>query len=71
MPELITQDQAMTKRERSRLGKLETTIDRGLQSFFEVGAALKEIRDSRLYRDEHGTFEDYCQTRWGIDRQRF
>ena len=29
-----------------------------------VGNALLEIRDSRLYRTSHGTFEDYCQDRW-------
>ena len=28
------------------------------------GNALLEIRDSRLYRTSHGTFEDYCRDRW-------
>lgn len=59
---------ALTTTETTQLTNLETTIDRGLQSFFEVGAALKEIRDSRLYRAEHGTFEDYCDKRWGFKR---
>ena len=26
------------------------------------------IRDARLYRTEYGTFEDYCQDRWGVAR---
>ena len=52
--------------ERFRLGKLESTVEKGLASFFAVGSALKEIRDGKLYRDEHGTFEDYCQSRWGF-----
>ena len=26
--------------------------------------ALVEIRDSRLYREEYETFEDYCKGRW-------
>jgi hypothetical protein len=34
----------------------------------EVGEALAEIRDSRLYRIEHGTFEDYCREKWGMSR---
>jgi hypothetical protein len=34
----------------------------------EVGNALREIRDSRLYRATHGTFEAYCRERWGISR---
>jgi hypothetical protein len=49
----------------SRLAPLESIIERGQQTFIEVGAALLEIRDSRLYRASHATFEDYCQKRWG------
>lgn len=49
-----------------RLIELEVTIERGLGTFVEVGNALLEIRDSRLYRDSHGTFEDYCRERWGM-----
>lgn len=30
---------------------------------------LRQIRDSRLYRAEHATFEDYCQKRWGMARR--
>ena len=26
------------------------------------------IRDQRLYRETHGTFEDYCRERWGMSR---
>lgn len=52
--------------ERDRLAALEQTIERGLQTFVEVGMALAEIRDSRLYRSAHATFEDYCHERWGF-----
>lgn len=41
---------------------------RGLSNFIEVGEALAEIRDARLYRVEHGTFEDYCRKKWGFTR---
>lgn len=53
-----------------RLVELEGTIQGGLDSFVAVGQALLEIRDSRLYRFGHGTFEDYCKARWGISRSR-
>ena len=48
------------------LQKHEAVIERGLNTFVEVGQALLEIRDSRLYRLEYSTFEDYCRDRWGI-----
>lgn len=51
------------------LPELEARIERGLQTFVEVGTALLEIRDRRLYREGgHQTFEDYCQTRWGFSK---
>ena len=31
--------------------------------------ALVEIRDSRLYREDYETFEDYCLDRWEIHRR--
>lgn len=52
----------------SRLSELENTIERGLATFVEVGQALLEIRESRLYSDSHETFEDYCRGRWGMSR---
>lgn len=54
--------------DRRRLTELEGVIERGRQTFVEVGEALAEIRDQRLYRDTHGTFEDYCRERWSMDR---
>lgn len=56
--------------ERSRLEQLESVIERGLATFVEVGEALAEIRDSRLYLESHGSFEDYCRQRWGLGRSR-
>lgn len=48
----------------------EQRIERGLKTFIDVGQALAEIRDSRLYKGTHDTFEDYCRERWGFSRQR-
>lgn len=55
--------------ESTRLAELEIVIERGLTTFVEVGNALMEIRDSRLYRSEFGTFESYVLDRWGWQRQ--
>ncbi len=54
--------------EASRLHELEAIIDRGLRTFAEVGAALLEIRDHRLYQRSHKTFESYLRDRWDISR---
>jgi len=62
--------EAITIEESRRLVELETTIGAGLQTFVEVGEALLEIRDSRLYRIEHRTFEAYCREKWGMSRPR-
>lgn len=59
---------AVARPEESRLVELETTIERGLVTFVEVGAALMEIRDNRLYTSEFATFEAYCQERWSWGR---
>jgi hypothetical protein len=54
--------------ESNNLESLEETIETGLVVFYEVGSALKEIRDSRLYREVFSTFEDYCRQRFGIQK---
>lgn len=53
-----------------RLGSCEAVIELGMQTFMEVGKALAEIRDSRLYRVQFATFEDYCADRWGFTASR-
>jgi hypothetical protein len=58
--------EAITYQESARLVELEKTIERGLKTFTEVGNALVEIRESRLYRIAHHTFEDYCRSKWGM-----
>jgi hypothetical protein len=50
--------------------RAERTIARGLRSFLDVGMALKEIRDRRLYRQQYSTFEEYCARRWDFSRPR-
>jgi hypothetical protein len=54
--------------EKARLLELEAIVNRGLQTFYEVGQALIEIRDRKLYRQTHKTFEAYCKEKWKISK---
>jgi hypothetical protein len=60
----------LTRQEERRLRNCEDVIEKGLNTFYDVGSALTEIRDSRLYRTTHAAFADYCQERWGMSRRR-
>jgi len=52
------------------LAECEAIVDRGLSTFVEVGRALLEIRDRRLYREAgFSSFDGYCRERWGWSRQ--
>ena len=70
MLELFPTIDALTMQETNRKAELEATIERGMQTFVEVGLALMEIRDERLYRDEFRAFEEYCRVKWGWLRDR-
>ena len=63
-------DSQLTLIEQDELKECEVVIERGLQTFYEVGEALLRIRDKHLYRTEFSSFEDYCQKRWGLERRR-
>lgn len=63
-------DTALSEIERHAKAKAEQTIERGLQSFVEVGEALAKVRDLRLYRDEYGTFEEYAEKKWSLTDRR-
>lgn len=55
--------------ERVRLTELESIIEQGLQTFYDVGKALDEIREQKLYRETDHTFEAYCRNKWSIARR--
>lgn len=57
----------LTESERDYLTKLEVVIHERVVRFVETGHALLEIRDAELHR-EVGTFEVYCEQRWGFTR---
>jgi hypothetical protein len=54
--------------EEKRLTQLEETISQGMLCFVEVGRALMAIRDERLYRQTHRTFQAYCLEKWEFGR---
>jgi hypothetical protein len=64
------QPRKLTGGEKAHLKALEKRIEHGLMTFREVGEALLEIRDKRLYRMDFDTFEQYCRARWDLDRGR-
>jgi hypothetical protein len=41
-----------------------------LATFVEIGSALSEIRDQRLYRLTSPTFESYCRQKWAMAASR-
>ncbi|MBD2213074.1 hypothetical protein H6G27_24810, partial [Nostoc linckia FACHB-104] len=56
----------LTPEEQSDRLHLERKVER---AFFEAGKALAELRDRRLYRSTHRTFEEYCKDRFGFERR--
>lgn len=61
---------ALTPGEARHLAALERRIEKGVRVFHEVGQALLDIRDQRLYRQTHETFEAYLRERWDMARDR-
>nr|WP_242061213.1 hypothetical protein [Nostoc linckia] len=55
----------LTDQEQSLRLQLERRVER---AFLEAGQALMELRDRRLYRSTHRTFEEYCRERFGYSR---
>ncbi|MDO8615306.1 MAG: hypothetical protein Q7T33_06165, partial [Dehalococcoidia bacterium] len=68
VPEPVDGSAALTSTERGELEHLERTVEQGRAVFVAVGAALTAIRDRRLYRETHATFEAYLRERWDMSR---
>ena len=67
-PVLVAKD-CMSQRPLDQdLSHYEAIIERGMQTFVEVGNALLAIRDGRLYEEAgYKSFELYCVERWDFD----
>ena len=59
---------SLSEQEQTTLSQAESVIAAGLRSFVDVGTALAEIRDAKLYRMTHTTFADYLKDRWGMTK---
>jgi hypothetical protein len=57
----------LTQAEKRLKEELEEKVE---QAFYLAGLALKTLRDKRLYRETHKTFESYCRERFGHSRQK-
>jgi len=51
-------------------GQIETARLTISENYWKVGKLLAEVRESRLYAEKYGTFEDYVEKRWEISRSR-
>lgn len=51
------------EQERERLEKL---VER---AFYEAGKGLRALRNKKLYRSTHTSFENYCRERFGFERR--
>lgn len=52
--------------EKAERDSLERTVQ---QAFFIAGKALKQLRDRRLYRETHSSFESYVKERFDFTRR--
>jgi hypothetical protein len=58
----------LAEAERADLAACEAALDRLRLAFAAAGKALQAIRDARLYRETHDTFEEYVAERWDMSR---
>lgn len=65
--DVISGDQELlTTAEEKRREELVRIVKDGLNKFIEVGMALAEIRDKKLYRNTHETFEKFVNDTFSI-----
>jgi|GEM_PF-6957674 len=60
----------LDEEERQTFVTCKLTIEKGIQTFLDVGNALKIIREQKLYRETHTTFESFMQDEFGLPRRR-
>ena len=55
---------------KNEFDKWDAVVAKGLATFIEVGVALREIKEKRLYKEDYGTFEKYIQQRHEMKARR-
>jgi len=58
----------LTTNERNEWHRALKVIEKGWKTVVEVGLALKQIRESRLYREDHVSWEAFCREVAGISK---
>jgi hypothetical protein len=66
VPVEILEFQELSDSEEQEKLRLERLVEK---SFYVAGKALKQLRDGRFYRNNHKTFEAYCQDRFSYTRR--
>jgi hypothetical protein len=65
----LTEQLPLSESEQKRLAELETAFAKVCKVWIDGALILLEIRDSKLYREQYGTFEKYCRERWQMSRR--
>jgi hypothetical protein len=66
--EPLSESGPLAEAEHADLAACEAALDRLRLAFAAAGKALQVIRDARLYRETHNTFEEYVAERWDMSR---
>ncbi len=56
----------LTLEEENERLRLERQVEK---AFYQAGLALQTLRDQKLYRSTHKTFQEYCQDRFGFTKR--
>jgi hypothetical protein len=59
----------LSPEEQKLLEENEAIIARAWPTFLEIGQALKQIQDAKLYRGHFSAFEVYCRQKWRYQRR--
>ncbi len=65
----LTDQYESTSEKRARLEELQQVIDENIEGFLKVGAALYEIKKTKIYKETHGTFKEFCRDQWDMSKR--
>lgn len=71
IPELhapVADGEQLTRKEQQYLARCEAALVAAGKAFVAAGKALSSIREGRLYRGTHSSFEQYVEEVWDISR---
>ncbi|MDR1282218.1 MAG: hypothetical protein LBK99_15565 [Opitutaceae bacterium] len=69
LPTVVT-DSSLSCEEQADLVRLTRIVRKGAKTFIEVGNALMEICQRKLYRKTHDTFSAFCEAEFGFKKRR-